>query len=159
MAPSTLGTCLRAFTFGHVRQLEAVNGHALERAWAAGAAPDDARAHSRHRLHDLRGRRTRQAGRGVWLHPGCSATCFAANDLLARAQAIGCVGQMRRATPKRSDTDCCTSPPASHPPDATQPPPRPTLAWTRALLDAIARVRTAFASLGVTATPTAKAAL
>jgi hypothetical protein len=43
MAPSTLGTFLRAFTFGHVRQLEAVNGHALERAWTAGAAPDDGR--------------------------------------------------------------------------------------------------------------------
>lgn len=40
MAPSTLGTFLRAFTFGHVRQLEAVNGHALARAWAAGAGPD-----------------------------------------------------------------------------------------------------------------------
>jgi hypothetical protein len=40
MAPSTLGTFLRAFTFGHVRQLEAVNGNALERAWAAGAAPN-----------------------------------------------------------------------------------------------------------------------
>jgi hypothetical protein len=40
MAPSTLGTFLRAFTFGHVRQLEAVNGHALERAWVAGAQPD-----------------------------------------------------------------------------------------------------------------------
>ncbi len=40
MAPSTLGTFLRAFTFGHVRQLEAVNGLALERAWAAGAGPD-----------------------------------------------------------------------------------------------------------------------
>ena len=39
MAPSTLGTFLRAFTFGHVRQLEAVNGHALERAWAAGVGP------------------------------------------------------------------------------------------------------------------------
>ena len=39
MAPSTLGTFLRAFTFGHVRQLEAVNGHALERAWTVGVAP------------------------------------------------------------------------------------------------------------------------
>src|SRR4051794_27037515 len=36
-----LGTFLRSFTFGHVRQLEAVNGRALERAWAAGAGPDD----------------------------------------------------------------------------------------------------------------------
>jgi hypothetical protein len=39
MAPSTLGTFLRAFTFGHVRQLEAVVGHAIERAWSAGAGP------------------------------------------------------------------------------------------------------------------------
>jgi hypothetical protein len=39
MAPSTLGTFLRSFTFGHVRQLEAVCGHALERAWGAGAGP------------------------------------------------------------------------------------------------------------------------
>ena len=41
MAPSTLGTFLRAFTFGHVRQLEAVVGRVLERAWAAGAGPGD----------------------------------------------------------------------------------------------------------------------
>ena len=39
MAPSTLGTFLRAFTFGHVRQLEAVVGKAIERAWAMGAEP------------------------------------------------------------------------------------------------------------------------
>jgi DDE family transposase len=39
MAPSTLGTFLRAFTFGHVRQLEAVVGMVLGRAWAFGAGP------------------------------------------------------------------------------------------------------------------------
>jgi hypothetical protein len=39
MAPSTLGTFLRAFTFGHVRQLEAVVGEALRRAWSLGAGP------------------------------------------------------------------------------------------------------------------------
>ena len=39
MAPSTLGTFLRAFTFGHVRQLEAVVGRALQAAWALGAGP------------------------------------------------------------------------------------------------------------------------
>ena len=43
MAPSTLGTFLRAFTFGHVRQLEAVVGHALARAWALGAGPGTGR--------------------------------------------------------------------------------------------------------------------
>jgi hypothetical protein len=40
-APSTLGTFLRAFTFGHVRQLDALLGAALVRAWRAGAGPGD----------------------------------------------------------------------------------------------------------------------
>jgi len=38
-APSTLGTFLRAFTFGHVRQLDALLARALQRAWKAGAGP------------------------------------------------------------------------------------------------------------------------
>ena len=38
-APSTLGTFLRTFTFGHVRQLDRVLGEALARAWRAGAGP------------------------------------------------------------------------------------------------------------------------
>ena len=42
-APSTLGTFLRAFTFGHVRQLDALLGRSLERAWKAGAGPGDGR--------------------------------------------------------------------------------------------------------------------
>jgi hypothetical protein len=42
-APSTLGTFLRAFTFGHVRQLDALLGRSLERAWRAGAGPGDGR--------------------------------------------------------------------------------------------------------------------
>ncbi|HEU5356408.1 MAG TPA: IS1380 family transposase [Actinocrinis sp.] len=42
-APSTLGTFLRAFTFGHVRQLDALLGQALERAWEAGAGPGEGR--------------------------------------------------------------------------------------------------------------------
>ena len=39
MAPSTIGTFLRSFTFGHCRQMEAVVGHALKHAWTAGAGP------------------------------------------------------------------------------------------------------------------------
>jgi len=39
MAPSTLGTFLRSFSFGHVRQLEAVVGETLRRAWSMGAGP------------------------------------------------------------------------------------------------------------------------
>jgi hypothetical protein len=42
-APSTLGTFLRAFTFGHVRQLDRVLGEALMRAWRAGAGPGTTR--------------------------------------------------------------------------------------------------------------------
>lgn len=38
-APSTLGTFLRSFTWGHVRQLDRVQELALGRAWEAGAAP------------------------------------------------------------------------------------------------------------------------
>ncbi|MBV9683805.1 MAG: IS1380 family transposase, partial [Solirubrobacterales bacterium] len=41
MAPSTLGTFLRAFTFGHVRQLDRVLDVALKRAWEAGAGPGE----------------------------------------------------------------------------------------------------------------------
>ena len=39
-APSTLGTWLRSFSWGHVRQLDRANELALARAQAAGAAPD-----------------------------------------------------------------------------------------------------------------------
>ena len=39
MAPSTLGTFLRAFTFGHIRQLDRVIAETIRRAWSAGAGP------------------------------------------------------------------------------------------------------------------------
>ena len=39
MAPSTLGTFLRSFTFGHVRQLDRAFETIVGRAWAAGAGP------------------------------------------------------------------------------------------------------------------------
>jgi len=39
LAPSTLGTFLRSFTFGHVRQLDRAFEAILGRAWAAGAGP------------------------------------------------------------------------------------------------------------------------
>ena len=41
-APSTLGSFLRSFRWGHVRQLDRVSRELLARAWAAGAGPDDA---------------------------------------------------------------------------------------------------------------------
>lgn len=41
LAPSTLGTFLRSFTWGHARQLDVVSGALLARAWAAGAGPGE----------------------------------------------------------------------------------------------------------------------
>ena len=41
-APSTLGTFLRSFRWGHVRQLDRVSRQLLARAWQAGAGPGDA---------------------------------------------------------------------------------------------------------------------
>ena len=40
-APSTLGTFLGSFRWGHVRQLDRVSRQLLARAWAAGAGPGD----------------------------------------------------------------------------------------------------------------------
>jgi len=42
LAPSTLGTFLRSFSWGHARQLDCVAGELLARAWQAGAGPGDA---------------------------------------------------------------------------------------------------------------------
>ena len=42
LAPSTLGTFLRSFTWGHARQLDRVSGELLARAWTTGAGPGDA---------------------------------------------------------------------------------------------------------------------
>ena len=39
--PSTLGTFLRSFRWGHVRQLDRVSRELLARAWSAGAGPGD----------------------------------------------------------------------------------------------------------------------
>ena len=40
-APSTLGTFLRSFSFGHSRQLDIVSSELLTRAWASGAGPKE----------------------------------------------------------------------------------------------------------------------
>lgn len=41
LAPSTLGTFLRSFSWGHARQLDTVSGELLAHAWSAGAGPSD----------------------------------------------------------------------------------------------------------------------
>ena len=73
MAPSTLGTFLRAFTFGHVRQLDRVLGEALQRAWAAGAGPGDGAAGRRRRLLRRRDVRPRPSRARRSATPGCAA--------------------------------------------------------------------------------------
>jgi hypothetical protein len=41
LVPSTIGTFLRCFTFGHTRQLDRLGEQILARAWAQGAGPGD----------------------------------------------------------------------------------------------------------------------
>ena len=83
----------------------------------------------------------------VWMN-----LCFAANDLLAWAQRIGCTGQLRRATPKtirhRLLHIAALITPNSRRLHLDQDWP-----WTRHVIDALNRVRTAFQSLTVTKTP------
>jgi hypothetical protein len=84
--------------------------------------------------------------------------CFCANDLLAWSQQVGCVGQLRRATPKTIRHRLL------HVAARITPTGRRLhldrhWPWTRVLLDAITRVRAAFSSLSVTSTHTAQATL
>ena len=62
-APSTLGTFLRSFSWGHVRQLDRLSRELLARAWAAGAGPGDGAVHDRPRLDALRDLRPGEGGR------------------------------------------------------------------------------------------------
>ena len=69
-APSTFGTFLRTFTFGHVRQLDAVASRILAGLAAVGAAAagrDRGDGLRRYRRHHPRGPRVQEAGRRVRL--------------------------------------------------------------------------------------------
>jgi hypothetical protein len=89
----------------------------------------------------------------VWM-----TLCFAAHDLLAWAQRIGCVGQLQRATPKtirhRLLHIAARTTPNSRRLHLDQAWP-----WTHTLIDAIHRVRAAFRALTVTTTTSAHPAL
>ena len=61
-APSTLGTFLRSFRWGHVRQLDRVSRELLAMAWKAGAGPRRRTIHHRPGFDDLRDLRTGQGG-------------------------------------------------------------------------------------------------
>ena len=89
----------------------------------------------------------------VWMQ-----LCLTANDLLAWAQHIGCVGQLRRATPK-TIRHRLLHVAARITPTGRQLRLDSHWPWTAALLDAITRVRAAFASLTVASKAAAQAAL
>ena len=106
-APSTLGSFLRAFTFGHVRQLDAVASRflialaGLTRLLGAGrpAEPvsDDGRVRvGRCRRHDHRGPRSRQAGRRVRLLRGPRAERAAGHAVATATTAPVIVAQRLR---------------------------------------------------------------
>ena len=65
-APSTLGTFLRSFRWGHIRQLDWVSRELLARVWKAGAGPGDAPFTINLDFDDLRDLRTGQEGPGAW---------------------------------------------------------------------------------------------
>ncbi len=88
----------------------------------------------------------------VWMQ-----LCFCANDLLAWGQAIGCVGQLRRATPKTIRHRLLHIA-AGITPNGRRLHLDQRWPWTAALLAAIDRVRDAFRAVTTTNRPTAHAA-
>ena len=68
MAPSTLGTFLRSFSFGHIRQLDKVLAETIKRAWSIGAGPGSAELVTRSRFHDLPGLRQAQRRGQLWIY-------------------------------------------------------------------------------------------
>jgi hypothetical protein len=87
-APSTLGTFLRAFTFGHVRQLDRVLGEALTRAWRAGAGPGDERR------------------RSTWT--ASSARCTAMTSRARRSATPPSAATTRSSPRAQTPASCCT---------------------------------------------------
>lgn len=89
----------------------------------------------------------------VWMN-----LCFAANDLLSWAQRIGCVGQLRRATPKTIRHRLLHIA-ARITPNSRRLRLDHDWPWTHLVTDAIHRVRTAFKTLTIAEPTPAHAAL
>ena len=79
-APSTLGTFLRSFRWGHVRQLDRVSREALAQAWAFGAGPGDDPLTID--LDSIRRRRTRPTG---WRRRAHANTATPASGAITRS--------------------------------------------------------------------------
>ena len=99
-APSTLGTFLRSFRWGHVRQLDRVTRELLARAWAAGGRTRQRAVDHRPGLHHLRDIRTGQGGSAP---PRLHRTARGYHPLLAVAAGTGDV-LMARLREGRANT-------------------------------------------------------
>ncbi len=90
MAPSTIGTFLRSFTFGHVRQLDAVASRTLARAWEAGAGTGNDRlsVDLDSTICEVHGKQKQAAGYGytgvVGYHPLIATRAGTGEVLMAR---------------------------------------------------------------------------
>ena len=90
-APSTLGTFLRSFQWGHARQLDRVSREVLARAWGAGAGPGDdpltidldSTVCETYGLYKEGARRHNYAGQRDY-HPLLAITADTGNILMAR---------------------------------------------------------------------------
>src|SRR3954452_4884220 len=127
MAPSTLGTFLRSFTFGHVRQLEAVIGTVLERAWALGAGPGERRLviDVDSTICQVEGKK-KQALRSVT--PGCWATTrsWPAGPIPARSCTPACAKDQPTPLEGPAGSSTSSSPACAGP----APPARSCCEWT-----------------------------
>ena len=78
-APTTLGTFLRSFRWGHPRQLDRVTREVLARAWAAGAGPGDDPL-----TMGLDSIRRRQTGPTVWPRRAPAGTTTPVSGVITR---------------------------------------------------------------------------
>ena len=110
MAPSTLGTFLRSFTFGNVRQLDSVAEHAARsrlgsRRWSGRLANDD-----RPGLDDSRGPRQLKAGRLLRLHPRAGLSPGAWRPAPRPVRCCTCAFERARPTPSAAPSASCARP-------------------------------------------------
>ena len=107
-APSTLGTFLRSFRWGHVRQLDRVSRELLARAWSAGAGPGRRAIHHRPGLHHLRDLWAGQGGgTPPWLHRPAGLSPAAGRGRWHRRGADGPAARRAAPTPLAAPPTSC----------------------------------------------------
>ena len=106
-APSTSGTFLRAFTFGHVRQLDRLLAETLTRAWRAGAGPGDGRlvVDVDSFIGEVHGYQKQGAGFGYTKQRGYHPLLASRAGTPERCCTCGCARARRTAA-----AECCGSP-------------------------------------------------